>query len=107
MYLVDYRLKTLISAFLFASEPADRKEDKFEISKNITNDKFLLRLIDKINETPFDELPLLSVVLEEKLYNTKYEADFIEILGATPLTLKLAKKLHDELVRESVLREMI
>ena len=107
MYLVESRLKTLISAFLFAGEPLDKREDKFQISRSITKDKFLLRLIDKINETDFDELPLLSVVLEEKLHNTAYEAEFIEILGATPLPLRLAKKIHDDLVKESVLRETI
>lgn len=107
MYLVDYRLKAVISAFLFASEPTDKKEDKFIIQKDITKDKFLGRLIEKINKTEFDELPLLSVVLEEKIQGTIYEQEFIEILGATPLTLKLAKKLHNELVKESILRETI
>ncbi len=106
MSLVDYRLKTIISSFLFASD-IDKEEDKFLISENLTKDKFILQLIKRINETPFNELPLLLITLEDKIHNSNYEIMFIEIIAMPSIILKLAKKLHDDLVRESVLREVI
>ncbi len=98
------REQTILSAFLFAeyNRCPDETPEYFKLDVPLFSTPLMRRIANKINETveAGESLDLLSIELEEKLKGTTYENEWLEIMAAHPLPIRLAKALHDRLQKE-------
>jgi len=90
----------IISTFLFLDSLGYEESELFELNPILFDTPLQKRIIEKINEElkkDFKAFDLLGINIESAVANTKFAQEFIEILGANPITLKMAKRYLEEL----------
>ena len=91
----------VLGSFLFFDHQKDNEEtDIFELDPAMFTTPLKRRIAEKINEESKTDkfYQQLGVVLEEQIKGTKHEHEMIQILGASPMYLKEAKKLYARII---------
>ena len=105
----------ILSSFIFHGT-MDFHENKsiFKLNVKFFNTGFRKRLAENINDAidkGVTNFQLLATQIEDKVEDTKFYIDFIEVISQTPIELDLAKEYHDEFLgkkyREKVLFGMV
>ncbi|HIP44897.1 MAG TPA: hypothetical protein EYG93_06160 [Sulfurospirillum arcachonense] len=101
----------ILSSFIFhGTMDFHKSESIFKLNVKFFNTRFRRRLAESINDE-IDKgvvnFQLFATQIEDKVEDTKFHIDFIEVISQTPIELGLAKRYHDEFLgkkyREKVL----
>ena len=93
----------VLGSFLFFDHQHDNEEtDIFELDPEMFTTPLKRRVAEKINEESRGDkfYQQLGVVLEEKAKGTNHEHEMIQILGASPMYIKEAKRLYEQIIEQ-------
>ena len=107
------RENAVLTSFLLANEMGENTDNAFLLSEDAFTSSLRRRIAIKINATTNTDkaYALLAYELENKLSGTIYEVEWDNIIGTrtatgqTPLPLTLAKRYHDDIVRDFLSRK--
>ena len=98
--------RVILSSFLFANYYVCEKEKPmyFKLDVSFFSTPLMVRIAQKINDTldAGEPMEVLAIYLESKLKGTRFEQEWLEIFGASPLSIDHAKKLYDQLTKEKL-----
>ena len=99
--------EAILVTFLFAHELELNLEEVFTLDVDVFSTEYKKSIVKNINSHKSEFYSAISLILDEKAENTKYEYEFLNILSQTPLTFSLAKKYHSQLQNRLKLRSII
>ena len=90
----------ILSSFFF--EQYYNKDHKRELilDLNIFTSELRKRVSHKLNESEPYEYSFVSYEMQEKIKGTKFEQEFLNILGAEVMSINTARLYHDKLVQD-------
>ena len=96
--------RSILSSFLFANDLGDDLRDVYPLDLRAFTSPMRKRIAERINEVTDGSYGYLSYKIEESIKGTAHEMEWIEILAQTPLTLRMSKRYHDDILRKSIVK---
>ena len=94
----------ILSTFLFSNDFGLNMDEVFKLDVKAFTSPYSQRVAERINSVSDGCYGYLMTQIEEKTVGTVHEAELIDIMAQTPLVFSIAKRYHNDLVKQNRLR---
>ncbi len=93
---------SILSSFLFANDLLENTDKAFIMDTEVFTTPLTKRIAEVINdETKSDKMyGFQSISIEDDIKGTQHEHEWLQIISQTPMSLSVASRLHEKLVKK-------